>query len=209
MRHLLLGLLLPLSVCTQAIPHRPEYSTHNYYVLEHDPSSSASVAEAAQALGVEIVQQAGELRNHWLVRTIKHPNSDHDPIISNYRAIQDSVASSQSVEALRARHLSSSIRSLLPQTLRQRIKRDGYLAARAPPPSPLSPAHALASRLGIVDPIFPDQWHLVNEEFPEQMMNVTPVWEELGITGKGVYVAMVDDGVDYNHEDIKDNFVSF
>jgi kexin len=66
----------------------------------------------------------------------------------------------------------------------------------------------LASRLGIVDPIFPDQWHLVNEGFPEHMMNVTPVWEELGITGKGVYVAMVDDGVDYDHDDIKDNFVS-
>jgi kexin len=219
-----MGLLLPLFVSAQVIPHTPQYSTHNYYVLEHDPSSFASVADVAHALGVDIVQQAGELRNHWLVRTPKSAKPGHDPVLSIHRAIQTGATSShhlatRSVEAHRARHLSSSIRSLLPQTVRQRVKRDGYLAARAPPPtrpttdkndsSPsISPAHALASRLGIVDPIFPDQWHLVNEGFPEHMMNVTPVWEELGITGKGVYVAMVDDGVDYDHDDIKDNFVS-
>ena len=37
-------------------------------------------------------------------------------------------------------------------------------------------------------------------------MNVTPVWEE-SITGRGVIVAMVDDGVDYEHDDLKANFV--
>lgn len=225
---LLVGPLLPLLVSSQAIPHKPQHSTHRYYVLEHDPSTPATVAEVAQALGVELIQQAGALRNHWLVRTPKPANPNHDPTLSNHRAIQARAASSyhlgtRSVEALRARYISSSIRSLLPQTLRQRVKRNGYHMARAPPPIrptkpskdknttsiSTSPAHALASRLGIVDPTFPEQWHFVNEDFPEHMMNVTPVWEELGFTGKGVYVAMVDDGVDYDHDDIKDNFVSF
>lgn len=221
---LLVG-LLPLFIFSQAIPHRSQYSTHTYYVLEHDPSTPASVADAADALGVELIQQAGELRNHWLVRTPKSATPGHDLALSNYRAVQARAATfphtlgTRSIEALRARDISSSIRSLLPQTLRQRVKRVGYQAPRAPPlirpakenatsPSP-SPAHALASRLGIVDPIFPDQWHFVNEEFPEHMMNVTPVWEELGITGKGIIVAMVDDGIDYEHDDIKENFVSF
>lgn len=37
-------------------------------------------------------------------------------------------------------------------------------------------------------------------------MNVTPVWKE-GITGKGVTVCIIDDGVDHLHKDIKRAFV--
>ncbi|CAL1705543.1 unnamed protein product [Somion occarium] len=37
------------------------------------------------------------------------------------------------------------------------------------------------------------------------MMNVTAVWE-MGITGKGVISALVDDGLDYNSDDIAANF---
>ncbi|KAF8590033.1 hypothetical protein K439DRAFT_1628243 [Ramaria rubella] len=214
---LLFQLFFPFA-STQAVPHRPSYSTHNYYVLEHDPSTPASVTDAAQALGVELIQQVGELRNHWLVRTPMAIGSGQDPVLSNHRAIQARATSSphldaRSSEALHARHVATSIRALLPQNVRRRTKRDAYIAARAPPPvrptkekNDTSPANAAALRLGIFDPRFPDQWHIINGELPEHMMNVTGVWEELGITGKGVYVAMVDDGVDYEHEDIKDNF---
>jgi kexin len=38
-------------------------------------------------------------------------------------------------------------------------------------------------------------------------MNVTGLWEE-GITGKGVISALVDDGLDYESEDLAQNFVS-
>jgi subtilisin family serine protease len=31
----------------------------------------------------------------------------------------------------------------------------------------------------------------------------------LGITGKGVTVAILDDGLDYKSKDLKDNFVSY
>ena len=38
-------------------------------------------------------------------------------------------------------------------------------------------------------------------------MNVESAWRA-GYTGKGVLVAVVDDGVNMNHADLKSNFVS-
>ncbi len=79
---------------------------------------------------------------------------------------------------------------------------------RAPAPPPViddTLARDIAERLGIVDPLFPEQWHLVNEEHPEHMMNATPVWD-MGITGEGVISALVDDGLEFESEDIADNF---
>lgn len=39
-------------------------------------------------------------------------------------------------------------------------------------------------------------------------INVTGVWKQ-GISGKGVTVVIVDDGLDYNSTDLAANFVSF
>lgn len=38
--------------------------------------------------------------------------------------------------------------------------------------------------------------------------NVVPVYRK-GITGKGIKVAVVDDGVEHGHPDLQDNFVRF
>ncbi|PVV03166.1 hypothetical protein BB560_002370 [Smittium megazygosporum] len=57
----------------------------------------------------------------------------------------------------------------------------------------------------IKDPEFPKQWHLLNSENPGNDINVTGVWEE-GITGQGVVVALIDDGLDYTSEDLFLNF---
>jgi subtilisin family serine protease len=39
---------------------------------------------------------------------------------------------------------------------------------------------------------------------PENEMNVT---REQGVTGTGIHVAIIDDGLDSTSEDLKDNFV--
>lgn len=39
-------------------------------------------------------------------------------------------------------------------------------------------------------------------------INLVPVYEELKFTGKGVRVAIIDDGIEYTHDDLKDNYVS-
>lgn len=43
---------------------------------------------------------------------------------------------------------------------------------------------------------------------PGNDINITGVWKQ-GITGKGVTVVILDDGLDYNSTDLADNFVSF
>ena len=55
------------------------------------------------------------------------------------------------------------------------------------------------------DPLFTRQWYLFNRNHPGHDINVIPVWKE-GITGKGVVIALIDDGVDYEHADLKDSF---
>jgi subtilisin family serine protease len=63
------------------------------------------------------------------------------------------------------------------------------------------------------DPLFQYQWHLKNTgqdtgvitpATPGEDINVTPVWDER-ITGKSVTVAVIDEGVDIFHPDLKDN----
>ena len=56
------------------------------------------------------------------------------------------------------------------------------------------------------DPLFADQWHLLNRKDTGVDINVKEVWRQ-GITGKGVVVAIVDDGVDFLHPDISQNYV--
>ncbi|KAI0263376.1 peptidase S8/S53 domain-containing protein [Gloeopeniophorella convolvens] len=152
------------------------FDEHDYYVLEHDPRAGAPLADVTRRLGMAVIERVGSLDNTWVVRA---PRNHILP---------------------RAAATHPAVRHLARQELRQRVK-------RAPPP--VRPAHPLAQavidRLGIADPTFPEQWHLVNEEFPEHMMNVSRLWE-MGITGHGVVSALVDDGLDYESDDLAANF---
>lgn len=67
------------------------------------------------------------------------------------------------------------------------------------------PIKDISEKLDINDPIFIEQWHLINSAFPGHDVNVTGLWLE-GITGEGIVSAIVDDGLDYESEDLKDNF---
>ena len=54
----------------------------------------------------------------------------------------------------------------------------------------------------ISDPLYGCQWHLNNLDGED--INVESVWAE-GNKGEGINVAVVDDGMYYEHEDLKDN----
>ncbi|XP_075956060.1 proprotein convertase subtilisin/kexin type 7 [Anarhichas minor] len=55
------------------------------------------------------------------------------------------------------------------------------------------------------DPNYPKQWHLNNHLNKGMDINVTGVWER-NITGRGVTVVVVDDGVEHTHKDIQPNY---
>lgn len=210
----ILGSLFFSHVSSQLVSHKPDYSTHHYYVVEHIPKASASINEVAAALDVELLNQIGPLENFWLVRVPKSHKRNAQDVLQRYAELNilaNEHLNRRSFESLHAKHIVSSTSALFFQSLRQRVKREAIYTERAPPSRPsieVDPsANVIATRLGIKDPIFHDQWHIVNEEYPQNTMNVTSVWENMGLTGKGVYVAMVDDGLDYTHSDLKENFV--
>ncbi|EAU88620.2 kex protein [Coprinopsis cinerea okayama7 len=211
--HLPIGFLLLCLSSIQTVLSKPtarSYDTHDYYVIHHNPNlvDSPSLVDVAKTLGVELVEQAGELQDHWLVRRLKptdalqrRDDGQFDPVVETYRALRRQADSGIQARSEHARRFVDAVPYLERQTLRRRSK-------RAPPPEkPPSPtsARGVAARLGLQDPLFTEQWHLVNDEFPEHMMNVVPVWD-MGITGKGVISSLVDDGLDYDSEDLAENF---
>ncbi|KAG0701494.1 peptidase S8/S53 domain-containing protein [Suillus ampliporus] len=216
---LLLAFLL--QQCVRASPPvKRSYATHDYYVLEHNPSAGATLDDCTRALGVELVEQVGELQNIWLLRSTKlmssfSPRTVSDRVLGRFEDLVALSAHSTSLyprvgHQARAHRIVSSIKHFSPQIPRQRTKRDNSLLERAPPPvNPGDPqpeaSEVIAERLGFVDPLFTKQWHIVNDQYPEHMMNVTGVWE-MGITGEGIITSLVDDGLDYRSRDLADNF---
>ena len=191
-------------------PSKRTYDTHNYYALEYQ-SFGASLDEVTTTLGVEVVEQVGAFQDTWLVRAEKpeealdNREESVDSVLSTFERLQVQASSqitSRSEETLFAKRVVSSVTYLERQILYELVK-------RAPPP--VAPLHSatseeVAERLHLLDPLFGEQWHLVNDEHPEHMMNTTPVWD-MGFSGKGVLVSYIDDGLDDQAEDLKDAFV--
>jgi kexin len=191
-------------------PTKPCYDTYNYYVLGHNSQLGASLDDVTVALGVELVQQVGELQDHWLVRQLKREGDivtrdATDRVFAAFEGLKARAQAShtaRSEDSYLARRVVSSIHYLSLQHLRQRVK-------RAPPPTippTINASRAMAARFGFTDPKFPEQWHIVNDDYPEHMMNVSGVWE-MGFKGHGVISSLVDDGLDYESEDLSANFV--
>lgn len=213
------------------LPAKRSYDTHAYYVLELGEGSSAADAEGvAGRLGAELVEQVGELRDHWLLRAEhrlvarrSQQDQDQDEVVKKYReiaqeqrqhaAIDWRVPSSGKHRDLLSSLTSRSTLSGLPnilslekQVVKQRVKRQiipalppGTVNGQPQAAGGSNPVSAylsdLAERFSILDPLWPKQWHLANDQMRENSINVTGVWD-MGVTGKGVKVAIVDDGLD-------------
>lgn len=55
------------------------------------------------------------------------------------------------------------------------------------------------------DDLYDIQWHLHNVSTPAVNVNAEGAWD-MGYTGAGVTIAIVDDGLDFNHPDLAANF---
>lgn len=213
MRRSLLCSLLAAASALAAQDLRPRsYDTHDFYALQLDASSSPS--EVAALLGLEYDGPLGELDDHYLFRATKH----EDDVVAD--------AVKELKRRRRRRDISydptplDGIRFYQKQVARKRLTKRGPVSldvaararvAHAEEEASSEDEVAIAARktvmdtLGIQDPIFTEQWHLFNTLEVGNDLNVSGLWQE-GITGKGSTVCIVDDGLDMDSEDLKDNY---
>ncbi|KAI3630140.1 hypothetical protein MIR68_011575 [Amoeboaphelidium protococcarum] len=119
------------------------------------------------------------------------------------------------IGSLQGHYLWSHKRSLITDMDGMIGRHFGYLIVSEPkmlikrsapqPPADETMLTYVQERLNISDPDFERQWHLINRQQLYNDINVTDVWIS-GVTGQNVTVAIIDDGVDYLHDDIAPNF---
>lgn len=91
------------------------------------------------------------------------------------------------------------------QIMENRAKVDGSVRRLEIVDSSQEPAKKVSDALDIQDPLFLQQWHLVNTFYPGHDLNISGLWQE-GYTGNGSVTAVIDDGLDYENPDLTDNF---
>ncbi|KAI5798826.1 peptidase S8/S53 domain-containing protein [Geopyxis carbonaria] len=171
-----------------------DYSNRDYYALELAPDADPTLF--VQHFDLEYEGILGELDDHHL---FSRPRENSD-VIGEYLQKK-----SRKRDDLGGMILFSE---------KQRVK---TLHKRVPPherqatgfSSTIKEAsqrrNDMAKTLNIQDPSFKDQWHLFNVEEPGHDLNLTGVWLN-GITGHNSTVAVVDDGLDMDSPDLKDNY---
>ncbi|RDA95663.1 putative subtilisin-like protease [Ophiocordyceps camponoti-saundersi (nom. inval.)] len=178
-----------------AARHR-EYDLYDYYAVHLE--SFASPELVADELGM-LLDGPMSLPDHYILRA---PRSSHDQLSLRLQ------------ERKRRKRHANHILLARKQEPRMRLHK------RIIPPSALARSPAAKSALDtetvkkqddvmqtlqIHDPIFKEQWHLLNTRQPGHDINVTGLWLE-GITGKDATVAIVDDGIDMSSDDLKNNY---
>lgn len=204
----ILGLLgLSWSAIASHLPPR-DYDAHDYYVLHLD--SNIAPARVAQRLGLTHEGQLGELQDHHLFRTSKTSQDvvhtalkvrriERKRSLDTNSDLLDSVRFAQK-QVLKPRMEKRDVRNL-PPTAKSQEERD----EPAEDPATVARQQKVMQTMEIVDPIFNEQWHLLNVREVGHDVNVTGVWEQ-GITGHNATVALIDDGLDMYSDDLKDNY---
>ncbi|KAF2001287.1 KEX1 protease precursor [Amniculicola lignicola CBS 123094] len=184
-----------------AAAHLPprNYTSHDYYAIHL--SSSTSPTELAVLLGLTYDGELGALPEHHVFKAPKH-NGD---IVED--AVQELKRKRRKREVSPGPHPLDSVRFTQKQKLKPRHWKRNIIPPRAGPPvtDAIKAQREIAQTLDIKDPIFEEQWHIFNVKDPGNDVNVTGVWMQ-GITGKNVTACIVDDGLDMDSQDLKDNF---
>lgn len=195
--------------------HRPltprDYNNRIYYAVELEPGTNPEAFLDSRGSDWRFEQPLGSLENHYLYSVEKNSESADlvhgirdKPIEQTLKEQSNISLNKRSERLLYKRDLQNNgVASL--QVLGKK-----KLYKRAPPVHPvdsaLIPLENAIQDLGLNDPIFREQWHLINYMEPGNDLNITDVWRQ-GFTGKkALSVAVVDDGVDLDHKDLKANY---
>ncbi|XP_019130796.1 neuroendocrine convertase 1 isoform X2 [Larimichthys crocea] len=146
------------------------------------PGGLAAAEAIAKELDYQLVRQIGALQDHFLFKHRNHP--------SRMKRSADHIT----------RRLSEDDRVLWAeqQYEKRRNKRASFRECRDCPVDKL-----------FDDPMWNQQWYLqdtrTSSSLPKLDLHVIPVWQK-GITGKGVVITVLDDGLEWNHTDIYSNY---
>ncbi|CCT65047.1 probable Kex protein [Fusarium fujikuroi] len=185
-----------------------DYALNDYYVLHLDTTTTPD--QVASRLGFTHEGQLGALDDHHVFRARK---AEHDIVkreITERKRRKRDLGGSDPVDGILLSKKQQARQHLFKREIPPPPK--GYVPQLARRESPVE-ARDLMSKyqasimkeLDIQDPIFKEQWHLLNPTQVGHDVNVTGLWLD-GITGKNVTVAVIDDGLDMHSDDLKPNY---
>ncbi|PNP86030.1 hypothetical protein FNYG_01086 [Fusarium nygamai] len=185
-----------------------DYALNDYYVLHLDTTTTPD--QVASRLGFAHEGQLGALDDHHVFRARK---AEHDIVkreITERKRRKRDLGGSDPVDGILLSKKQQARQHLFKREIPPPPK--GYVPQLGRRESPVE-ARDLMSKyqasimkeLDIQDPIFKEQWHLLNPTQVGHDVNVTGLWLD-GITGKNVTVAVIDDGLDMNSDDLKPNY---
>jgi kexin len=188
-----------------------DHDTRDYYAVHLD--SSVQPRTFAESLGLVYEGRLGELKDHHL---FSGSVGDED-VIGEAR---EDLRRMRKRGVTQTRHILDSVGFSQKQKLKPRMQKRTFppsldvshsLERSGPPAGGNADSGALEKQAEIIetfdikDPIFNEQWHLINTLQPGHDINITGVWMQ-GITGHNSTVALVDDGLDMYSDDLKDNY---
>lgn len=187
------------------IPDR-DHIAKNYFVVELDTSASLQPLHdfIHQHSAYQFENQVRGFDNHYVFSVNK--THEYNAVLENWNNLDVVKREHQH----HASQLAGSVRSLEMLPLKHLQKRmpvpiEASEKEFTPVDSSQEITKQIIDKLDIHDPIFSEQWHLLNTAYPGHDVNVTGLWLE-GIFGEGITAAIVDDGLDLDSEDLADNF---
>ena len=221
---LILGYLLSPTIQQSIIPPR-DYENKNYFLVELNTTDTQKplidfINKNKDHYSFEY--QLSSLDNHYVFSIDK--NHPHNSFLGNHNSneynlmkreigyedhYEDLISSVQAIHMLPPKKLSKRIPVPIHEEDIQDFTSAKEIVSRDDDSEATDKAHQklahISSELDIHDPEFASQWHLINLKYPGNDVNATGLWLE-DILGQGIVTALVDDGVDAESADIKDNF---
>ncbi|KAL8609162.1 hypothetical protein ACOMHN_032378 [Nucella lapillus] len=170
------GVLFVISVLVQTGLILSESHFTNQWVA-HIDGEEVQVRDIIKRYGFELIRPMPNFENHYILRHVDLPYRSKRSGLDHTRRLTEDTR----------------VRWAEQQVARPRQKRDMHNGQQ------------YRNSLHFNDPMFPDQWYMVGEGKGKFMSNVQDVWAQ-NITGRGVVVTIVDDGLEHTHPDLKPNY---
>ncbi|VUC22212.1 unnamed protein product, partial [Clonostachys rosea] len=197
--------LVGFTALSQAAIEKRDYDANDFYVLQ---LRGVNPEVVATRLGLEHRGTLGSLDDHHIFRA---PLSEDDVVGDHLKKRKLTKRSQGGVDDVLDNILYAEKQKRREGHLQKRMvpRREGPFDTRGGAlqenEEAIKKQDSVIHDLHISDPIFRNQWHLLNTIQPGHDINVTPVWKQ-GITGHNVTVAVIDDGLDFESRDLKDNY---